>query len=394
MNQKWQQCEWGDIATLEYGKSLRDYRAQQGRYRVYGTNGPIGWHDKALCTHPGIVVGRKGAYRGIHYSPEPFFVIDTAFYLEPKQAFDLRWAYYCLLTYDINNMDSGSAIPSTSRESFYQLPVLLPSLPEQKAIAAVLSSLDDKIELLRRQNETLEKIAQAIFKEWFVEFNFPDKNGKPYKASGGKMTDSELGRIPAGWRVGPIGDSVKCVGGSTPSTKNPDFWNGGAIPFLTPKDLSQLSVPVVMGAERCVNELGASQISSGVLPADTIVMSSRAPIGYLAVATIPLVINQGIIGMICNGAFPQSYVYGWVQQNMRRIKASAGGSTFDEINKSSFRALNAVVPDTHVLLEHATITKPLTLKLATNARQTAILAKLRDSLLPKLMSGEIRVGVA
>ena len=134
MASEWRQCEWGDVATLEYGKSLRTYRSESGLFRVFGTNGQIGWHDEPLCMHPGVVVGRKGAYRGIHYSPEPFFVIDTAFFLEPKEDMDLRWAYYCLLTYDINGMDSGSAIPSTSRDAFYRLPVSVPPLPEQQAI--------------------------------------------------------------------------------------------------------------------------------------------------------------------------------------------------------------------------------------------------------------------
>ena len=133
---EWRRLEWGEIATLEYGKSLRNYRSEPGRYRVYGTNGPIGWHKKPLCTHPGVIVGRKGAYRGIHYSPEPFFVIDTAFFLEPKEEMDLRRAYYCLLTYDINGMDSGSAIPSTSREAFYRMPVRVPPLQEQRAAYA------------------------------------------------------------------------------------------------------------------------------------------------------------------------------------------------------------------------------------------------------------------
>ena len=115
----WNLKRWGDIATLEYGKSIRDYRESSGKYRVFGTNGPIGFHDEALCNSAGIVIGRKGAYRGVHYSPEPFFVIDTAFYLKPKAALDLKWAYYELLRFDINSMDSGSAIPSTSRDDFW-----------------------------------------------------------------------------------------------------------------------------------------------------------------------------------------------------------------------------------------------------------------------------------
>ena len=171
MPSEWRKCQWGDTATLQYGEALRGYQEGDGGYRVYGTNGPIGWHDEPLCTHAGVIIGRKGAYRGVHYSPEPFFVIDTAFYLEPIDAIDLRWAAYSLLTYDINRMDSGSAIPSTSRAAFHSLPVRVPPLKEQQAIACILGTLDDKIELNRRMNETLEGIAHAIFRPWFVDFD-------------------------------------------------------------------------------------------------------------------------------------------------------------------------------------------------------------------------------
>ena len=104
----WREALWGELTTLEYGKSLRDYNSSDGRYRVYGTNGPIGWHSEPLCHKASVIIGRKGAYRGVHYSPDPFFVIDTAFYLQPKVELDTRWAYYQLLTVDINGMDSGS----------------------------------------------------------------------------------------------------------------------------------------------------------------------------------------------------------------------------------------------------------------------------------------------
>jgi type I restriction enzyme S subunit len=107
MSFEWTRTTWGEVATLEYGKALRDYQNIVEGFPVYGTNGPIGFHDTALCKTPGVVIGRKGAYRGVHYSSRPFFVIDTAFYLKPKAEIDMRWAYYALLTCDINNMDSG-----------------------------------------------------------------------------------------------------------------------------------------------------------------------------------------------------------------------------------------------------------------------------------------------
>ena len=167
----WHSNTWGDLATLEYGRALRDYRSSEGSYRVFGTNGPIGWHTEALYEGPSVIVGRKGAYRGIHYAPDPFFVIDTAFYLRPKIQLDTRWAYYELLSQDINGLDSGSAIPSTRREAFYSLQVKVPPISEQRAIAHILGTLDDKIELNRRMNETLEAMARALFKSWFVDFD-------------------------------------------------------------------------------------------------------------------------------------------------------------------------------------------------------------------------------
>ena len=168
---EWREMTWGDLASLEYGRGLRGYEDTSATYRVYGTNGPIGWHYEPLCPHATVVIGRKGAYRGVHYSPEACFVIDTAFYLEPRVDLDIRWAYYELLTHDINSMDSGSAIPSTSRDAFYRLPVRVPPIAEQRAIAAVLGALDDKIELNRQMCQTLEGIARALFESWFVRFD-------------------------------------------------------------------------------------------------------------------------------------------------------------------------------------------------------------------------------
>ena len=133
----WHYRCWGELVTLEYGKALRNYRNADGPYPVFGTNGRIGHHKVAMTSGPTVVVGRKGAYRGVHYSPGPCWIIDTAFHLKAKDDIDVRWAYYALLRCDINDIDSGSAIPSTSREDFYALPVAEPPVSEQRAIAHV-----------------------------------------------------------------------------------------------------------------------------------------------------------------------------------------------------------------------------------------------------------------
>jgi type I restriction enzyme, S subunit len=252
MQNNWRKCYWGDLATLEYGKSLKGYAGKSDSYKVFGTNGPIGWYSEPLCNHPTIVIGRKGAYRGVHFSKEPCFVIDTAFYLSPKTEFDMRWAYYELLGKDINSMDSGSAILSTSRGDFYSLIVKVPPLEEQKAIAHILGTLDDKIEVNRRMNETLEEMARALFKSWFVDFDpvidnaikagnsipevFAERTARrkevlsrakpndklptiPPEISSlfpSSFQDSELGTIPEGWRVGNLGDEFNITMGQSP----------------------------------------------------------------------------------------------------------------------------------------------------------------------------------
>lgn len=140
--------QWGDLITLEYGKPIKDKESVDGPIPVYGTNGQIGTsHLKPLCEHPSFILGRKGAYRGVHYSDTPFSVIDTAFYAQSiSDKVDLKWAYYKFLTYDINRMDSGSAIPSTDRYEIYSINVDLPDLATQRKVVSVLELLDNKIQ--------------------------------------------------------------------------------------------------------------------------------------------------------------------------------------------------------------------------------------------------------
>ena len=148
---------WGDYISLEYGKPVKDKYSTDGSVPVYGTNGQIGTsHLPPLCGIPSFIVGRKGAYRGVHFSPVPFSVIDTAFYALPlTDAVDMKWAYYKFLTYDINRMDSGSAIPSTDRYEIYKIPVEVPDLECQKRVVAILDSINDKIDQNTKINENL-----------------------------------------------------------------------------------------------------------------------------------------------------------------------------------------------------------------------------------------------
>ena len=263
--------------------------------------------------------------------------------------------------------------------------LLIPPDDEQRAIAHILGTLDDKIELNRRMNETLEAMARAVFKSWFVDFE-PIPGIGPHR----EWQNSPLGRIPKGWSVVHIGDLVKVVGGSTPKTSEPSYW-GGDIHFATPKDMATLTSPFLLDTARRITKAGLDCISSGLLPVGTVLLSSRAPIGYLAIADIRVAVNQGFIAMVCDGELPNDYVLHWTKENMDVIKGKANGTTFLEISKSNFRPIPAIVPPPTILEKFVAVAGLMHQQIIANLQQSRTLAAIRDALLPKLLSGEIRV---
>lgn len=280
--------------------------------------------------------------------------------------------------------------------------LLLPPPDEQRAIAAVLGSLDDKIEQNRRTARSLERMARAIFRAWFVDFepvkakaagasSFPSMPQDIFDALPTRLVDSELGPAPEGWGVRTIGDVVTVKGGGTPSTKNPAYWEDGMHCWATPRDMSRLSDPVLLDTERRITDAGVDAISSKVLPIGTVLLSSRAPVGYLAIAGVPTAINQGFIAMVCDGPLPPVYVLNWAMASMDAIKARASGTTFPEISKRNFRPLPLVVPDARTLAAYRSIVGLLMDLLVNTIHESRKLSELRDFLLPKLLSGEIRV---
>jgi type I restriction enzyme S subunit len=276
----------------------------------------------------------------------------------------------------------------------------LPSLAEQHAIAQILGTLDDKIDLNRRMNETLEAMARTLFKSWFVAFDPVRAKAKGRDAGLRKhiadlfpdsFEDSELGEIPKGWRVAPIGALARIVGGSTPSTEQAAYWTGGCHYWATPKDLSRLSTPVLLETERKITDEGLSQIGSRLLPPGTVLLSSRAPIGYLAISEIPVAINQGFIGMLPAEGIPNLFLLYWSEWAHDEIISRANGSTFLEISKESFRPIPVVTPPNAIFNAFEIMIRPVYARVVSNEREVRTLTNLRDALLPKLISGELRI---
>lgn len=333
----------------------------------------------------------------------------------------LDYLFYQLktLTTLFGSFSQGTATKFLTMKLLAPLEIKLPPIPEQKAIAHILGSLDDKIELNRQMNETLEAMAQALFKSWFVDFDpvidnalaagntIPDEfieRAEQRKAIEKKdHSDNqslfpnefefteEMGWIPKGWGVGTVGTEYKTVGGATPSTKNPDFWEGGSISWTTPKDLSGKQSKILLNTDRKITELGLNKISSGLLPVDTVLMSSRAPVGYLALAKVPVAINQGYIAFKFEKTLTPEFAIQWANTAMHDIKQRAGGTTFAEISKTNFRGIPILVPTQNTVEFYSYHVKNIYSQITSRLENIDTLAKLRDTLLPQLMSGELRV---
>lgn len=352
-----------------------------------------------------ILFGKLRPYfRKVVMAPFDGICSTDIWVVRAKKGVDQAFLYYWMASKEFvdgaTRGSEGTRMPRAKWDyvSRFQSPITDPK--EQKAIGQVLRSLDEKIEHNRQMCETLEKTASTLFKSWFVDFD-PVKAKIEARTPEGMATDllalfpdnfeeSELGEIPKGWKIDEIGKLVDSVGGATPSTKSPEFWDGEHY-WATPKDLSSLTHRVLLKTERKITDEGVAKISSGLLPKGTVLLSSRAPIGYVAVAEVPVAINQGFIAMKCTKKLGTQFALQWTLANLEKIKSHANGSTFQEISKKAFRPIKVCYPNNGLLEAFEEICSTLHLRCVELVRQSNDLTKTRDTLLPKLISGELRV---
>ena len=418
---QWHQTTWGDIVELKYGKALKDYQNSQAEFPVYGTNGPVGFCNTALCPYPSVIVGRKGAYRGIHFSDTPFFVIDTAFYINPLININLKWAYYHLLTQDINGLDSGSAIPSTRREDFYALPVNIPPRWIQDEIVNKLDSFEKKITLNRQINQTLEQMAQTLFKSWFVDFDpvidnaldagndIPDtlqeraEQRRLLRAKAdfkslpaatralfpSEFEETELGWVPKGWDVLSIGDMCDAVtNGGTPNRATKEFWTDGEIPWYKTGEFADgfLLTP----SER-ITHLAVANSSVKLLPENSVLMAIYAAptVGRLGILTETSAFNQAATGMTPKSSIGTWFLFLTLYFARDWFNNRANGAAQQNISKAIVENYLTIVPNSGLLDLFNKQMESFFAKTRFNSEQIQRLSTLRDTLLPKLISGEL-----
>lgn len=351
--------KWEDLISLEYGKPVKDKYRVDGKVPVFGTNGQIGTSNlPAQCKIPSVIIGRKGAYRGVHFSSVPFSVIDTAFYMMPKtDELDLKWAYYKFLTYDINRMDSGSAIPSTDRYEIYNIPVDLPSLKVQKKEVSILDAIDNKIQENERINKNLQAQAQAIYTHMFID-------GADESWTQGLLSD--IATITMG--QSPKGDTYNETGAGTV------FFQGRAeFGFRFPTRRLYTTDPKRMAK------------------ANDVLMSVRAPVGDLNVAYEDCCIGRGL-GAIHSNDGHQSFVLYTMFALRNQLDVFNGeGTVFGSINRNALYLMPISIPPRNVVDKFEAIVSPMDAAIRNNYEEICHLQNMRDGLLPHLMSGEIDV---
>ncbi len=349
-----------------------------------------------------VIVSMIGAYCGfcfIESNSDINYAVKNVGLFKTGSELNAKWLYYYLNSpvgkAHLEARKLGSTQPYISLGNLRQLPILVPKDNNLKEkIIKVLDSIQQRISINNRINAKLEAMAKTLYDYWFVQFDFPDANGKPYKTSGGKMVyNATLKReIPAGWESGTLDDLGQIVGGSTPTTSRPENFTTNGTPWITPNDLSdnQSNKFISRGAQD-VSVEGIKSASLKTYPAGTVLLSSRAPIGYMAIARNELTTNQGFKSFIPSKNYSTEYVYYAVKNSLPVIVKNASGSTFKEVSGSVLKSIDVMLPAFSVT---DSFTKTVT---GIFSRQEKLelenqqLIALRDWLLPLLMNGQVTV---
>ena len=340
---EWKECKLGDVIVLNYGKALPEKKRVFGNIPVYSSAGLTGYHNESLVNGRGIIIGRKGTIGSVHFSYKPFWCIDTAYYITDNEEYNLKYIYYLLQTLGLNELNEDSAVPGLNRNTAYQQDISFPPLPEQKAIAEVLSSLDDKIDLLTRQNKTLEDLAQAYFRKWFIE----DASDK--------------------WEEIPLGQLFVISSGK--GLKKEKFTEHGQYR--------------VLGAN---GEIGKT---NEYLFNERLIYTGR--VGTLGNVFI---VDREPVWLSDNTLVFRNikyFFFVYFSLKWANLADYNVGSTQPLIRQSDIKEIRVFMPDKERLDSFENLANSIFAKINSNQKQIQLLQKLRDTLLPKLISGEIRV---
>lgn len=372
-----------DLMEIKYGKDHK--HLADGSYPLFGSGGIMRYVEKSIYEEESILIPRKGTLSNLFYVNEPFWSVDTMFWSKIKQDLVLpKYLYYTLKTYNLAELNVGSAVPSLTTEVLNKVLISIPDKNTQTSITEILTSFDDKIELNNKINQELETLAQTLFKQWFIDFEFPNQNGEPYKSSGGEMLDSELGEIPKGWKIDSLDNIAEFLNGLAlqkfPAESDYEFLPVIKIRELRQKDTSNSDKASVNIPEKYIIEDGDVLFSwSGSLMIDFWTNGKGA-------------LNQHLF-KVTSKEYPKWYYYLWTKHHLTEFIAIAESkaTTMGHIQRQHLTNAKVLVPTEDIITIFSLVFEPIISKIIDNRIECRELIKLRDTLLPKLISGEIEI---
>ena len=382
---EWKEVTLGEIAIFKTGKLNSNAAISNGEYPFFTCSPETLRINNYAFDQEAILLAGNNADGNfsIKYYKGKFNAYQRTYVITPiRGKVDIKYLYYALslCLKQFKNMSQGTSTKFLTVKILNSFSVQLPSISDQRRIASILSSLDRKIELNNKINADLEEMAQAIFKNWFVDF-------EPFKD--GKFVDSELGMVPEGWKVGTLGDMGTIVCGKTPSKANSNYY-GGDIPFIKIPDMHG-NVFVESSEDRLTEQGSLSQIKK-LIPPYSLMVSCIATVGLVSINTKPSHTNQQINTIIPHNKSALFYLYQYIKNNEELLKnMGRGGTTTLNVNTKSFSNIRLFIPSDIALLQFHQIVEGLFKKIELNMQESRTLSLLRDTLLPRLMSGELEV---
>lgn len=358
---KWQEVRLGDVCKFQNGKKRPK---EPGKYPVFGGNGILDYTNQ-FNSNVGVIVGRVGAYCGsVFLSKEKCWVSDNAILGINTSDTDIIYLYYLLKSLNLNAKHIGSGQPLITQDILNNIKIFLPPLDVQKKIAGVLGALDDKIELNNKINNNLEQQAQALFKSWFVDRKYEVEK------------DTTLGVV------------CKCELGGTPSRVKPEYWNGN-IAWINSGEVNNFRI---IKASEYITEIGLKHSATKLLPRKTTVIAiTGATLGQISLLEIDSCTNQSVVGILENETLPYEFIYPYICHNIKELLSHQTGGAQQHINKQNVEQIALSLPKATLIKDYKNIVAPIFELIAKNCFESERFAALRDTLLPKLMSGEIDV---
>lgn len=365
MPNNWKTYKLGKVATLQRGFDLPSKKRTHGNYPVIAASGLNSWHNEYKVKGPGVTTGRSGTLGQVFYEENNFWPLNTSLWVKDFNDNDPKFIYYFLQTLNFNEYNTGTSVPTLNRNDVHNLDVQIPNLPEQKAIANILSAIDDKIENNLAINKTLEDMAMALYKHWFVDFGpFQDE----------EFVDSELGRIPKGWEVKRLNEVAK-------------LFAGGDKPKIFSKEKSDaLNIPIYSNG--ITNEGLYGFTDKARVTEESVTVSARGTIGFVCLRMKPYLPIVRLVSVIPNKEYLTSkYLF----LCLKNQNIQGNGTTQQQLTVPDFKETEIVVPQIDTINEFTDIMDITFTNIDTNNNENQNLTKLRDTLLPKLISGEVRL---